>query len=99
MINGLVGALRRLHVTVLPFMPLLVWLLARRGHRKALALYLTVTIGVVLNALVCSALSGVFDRYQGRIEWLLTFCAIVSILALGGSPRSGGRVATAEAGE
>ncbi len=36
---------------------------------------------VLINAAVCGILSGVFDRYQSRVIWLLTFAAVVAALA------------------
>ena len=32
--------------------------------------------GVILNGIVCGSISGVFDRYQGRVAWLTTFVAL-----------------------
>jgi hypothetical protein len=29
---------------------------------------------LVVNAAVCGALAGVYDRYQSRVEWLMPFC-------------------------
>lgn len=40
-----------------------------------------VITGVALNAIVSGTLSGVFDRYQGRIAWLIPFVAVVALAA------------------
>lgn len=34
---------------------------------------LLLIVGIVANAAVCGAISGVFDRYQGRVAWILPF--------------------------
>ncbi|MCX8135286.1 MAG: hypothetical protein N3D18_15155 [Roseococcus sp.] len=44
-----------------------------------LALLACVAVGVVANAFVCGALSGVYDRYQARITWLLPLVAALSL--------------------
>jgi hypothetical protein len=31
-------------------------------------------IFLVLNAAICGALAGVYDRYQGRVAWIIPFC-------------------------
>lgn len=36
-------------------------------------LRLLLIVGVVANAAVCGIISGVFDRYQGRVAWILPF--------------------------
>ncbi len=46
------------------------------GTRPAILLGVLVA-GVVFNAVVSGVLSGVFERYQGRIAWLLPFAAVV----------------------
>jgi hypothetical protein len=40
-------------------------------RQKLLAATVLVTAGVVINAAVCGALSGVFPRYQARVVWLI----------------------------
>lgn len=37
--------------------------------------------GVILNGIVCGSISGVFDRYQGRVAWLTTFVALAWLWA------------------
>jgi hypothetical protein len=93
MIDSLAGASGTLRLAILPLIPFLFWALARKGLGTVAALGMTAMIGVALNALICSALSGVFDRYQSRIEWLIAFWAIVAILALGSGRRSEARAA------
>jgi hypothetical protein len=43
---------------------------------------LLVVIGVVINAGVCGAVSGVFDRYQGRVAWLVPFAVCTYLLSV-----------------
>lgn len=42
----------------------------------------TILAGLAANAAVTGAISGVFDRYQGRIAWLMAFCLIVAVAAV-----------------
>lgn len=42
---------------------------------------LLVLAGVALNAAICGAISGVFDRYQGRVAWLVPFLALAALFA------------------
>ena len=35
--------------------------------------------GVVANAAICGGLSGVFDRYQGRVAWIVVLAAAVAV--------------------
>jgi hypothetical protein len=52
-----------------------------------------VIAGVMLNAAVCGVLSGIFDRYQARVVWLVPLLALVWGLQLLTSRRC---LATAE---
>jgi hypothetical protein len=38
---------------------------------------LVAVTGVIVNALICGVLSGVFDRYQGRLAWLMPLFAVL----------------------
>jgi hypothetical protein len=74
---------------LLSFIFLLLVVSKRRGwknncasSRKAI---LWVLVGVVLNAAICGCLSGVDDRYQARVIWLLP---LVSLLCAGQIVRS-----------
>jgi MFS family permease len=50
------------------------------AHGGALAiLVLLVLVGCSANALICGVLSGVFDRYQGRVAWVVVFLALAVI--------------------
>lgn len=55
-------------------------LLAARRRRDATLAGLTIVIVAALlaNAAVCSMLSGVFDRYQARVTWLLPLLAMIA---------------------
>lgn len=48
------------------------WLLLRgyTGASPAHRLAVVLMLGIGANAAVCGAISGVFDRYQGRVSWL-----------------------------
>jgi hypothetical protein len=35
---------------------------------------------VLANALICGGLSGPYDRYQSRVEWLIPFCALAGLI-------------------
>jgi hypothetical protein len=48
---------------------------------RPVVLALVVALGLVANAFVCGALSGVYGRFEGRGIWLIPFCAV--ILGLG----------------
>jgi hypothetical protein len=38
---------------------------------------LVLLAGIVANAVISGAISGVFDRYQGRVAWLALFGFLV----------------------
>jgi hypothetical protein len=62
---------------------LLVFFVAYRNrHIRTLGLYLFVIVGVVGNALFTSAASGVVDRYNSRLIWLIVFIVLVGTSAL-----------------
>jgi hypothetical protein len=52
----------------------------RVRDRIAIALIVFCAVGLIGNALVFGAFSGVFDRYQARVAWLPLFLAIISLL-------------------
>jgi len=94
-----VRAISPLHVALgwigLALLPVLAWL--RRRDVPALALCLMVLAGSAGNALVTGGLSGMNERYQGRIAWLFPFAA-GAVLAMVRLPRpapSGRRLAKA----
>ena len=65
----------------------LCWLLLRRAPPgadppRATEVVLIVVAGVLANAVICGAISGVFDRYQGRVAWVLTAVALGWLLGL-----------------
>jgi hypothetical protein len=47
---------------------------------------LLVVFAVLLNGAVCGAISGVFDRYQGRVAWLIPLFALAILIQLRGAP-------------
>jgi hypothetical protein len=50
----------------------------RRGDTVLAALTILIVAALLINAAVCSLLSGVFDRYQARVTWLLPLLAILA---------------------
>jgi len=44
---------------------------------------------LVINAAVCGALAGVYDRYQSRVAWIIPFCLITYICNLIAERRRG----------
>jgi hypothetical protein len=59
---------------------LLLILLRRRLMRIDKAAIAVIAVGLFTNAAVCGALSGVTDRYQARVAWVLPALAF-AILA------------------
>ena len=51
----------------------LLLLLRARQARELFTFVLLLFLGLVANAIVSGAISGVFDRYQGRVAWLAAF--------------------------
>ena len=58
-------------------------MLSRRRAPPKLTFVLILFLGLVVNAAVSGAISGVFDRYQGRVAWLAAF----ALAALWAAPR------------
>ena len=54
----------------------------RRRLVPAAGLLAMVVIGLLTNAFISGAFSGVFGRYQGRVVWLLPFAVLAAALAL-----------------
>jgi hypothetical protein len=53
-------------------------------------------VGFVLaNALICGGLSGVYDRYQSRVEWLIPFCALIGLVQWAQRGRTAGQASDA----
>jgi hypothetical protein len=52
--------------------------LVRDAQMRELKAFAAAMVFLVLaNALLCGALSGAYDRYQARVEWLIPFCAMI----------------------
>jgi hypothetical protein len=68
-------------VVGISFLALLLSLIRRKNHADA-TFFLTIFIlsAIICNAAVCGIFSGVYDRYQSRIIWLVPFTAIVILL-------------------
>lgn len=56
---------------------LLSWRAWRRADRSALNFVAFVSASYLGSALTCSAISGVHDRYQARVTWLVVLAAII----------------------
>ncbi|MHA1566911.1 MAG: hypothetical protein ACTSX7_16495, partial [Alphaproteobacteria bacterium] len=52
----------------------------RRGQWVPVVLFVTIVLALLGNAFLTGALSGVFDRYQSRLVWLLVFYATAGLL-------------------
>ena len=50
---------------------------------------------VLLNALICGGLSGPYDRYQSRVEWLIPFCVLVALIRWAARRKMAGQAASA----
>ena len=59
-------------------------LFRRRADQETVTFALLLFLGLAANAAVSGAISGVFDRYQGRVAWLAAF----ALLALLAKPRA-----------
>lgn len=55
---------------------------ALRGRKQIAALAAVAVCAYLGNALLCAAISGVHDRYQARVTWLLPMAAFFAIYAL-----------------
>ena len=58
--------------------PALAWLRSLAADAFPAGVLIAVA-GVVANAAICGALSGVFDRYQGRVAWVVVWLACLAI--------------------
>ena len=61
---------------------LLLVLFRRRLRREEIAAIAVGFIGLLANATVCGTLSGVTDRYQGRVAWVLPALAFIIALRI-----------------
>lgn len=57
-------------------------ILARRGDRLPICFLAGVVAALVANAALTGVASGVLDRYQARVAWLLVLCCAASLFAL-----------------
>lgn len=84
------GRLLPLVDTVAPVQAAIFWLsiaacllLAWTGRVGRVNQFLYSTIAfLVINAAVCATLSGVYDRYQSRVAWIVPFCLTAYICCL-----------------
>ncbi|WP_448502521.1 hypothetical protein [Sphingomonas sp.] len=61
----------------------LLWMARLRQRRAASIDALTALLGagIVLNAIICAAIAGAYDRFQARVIWVLPLAAILLALA------------------
>jgi hypothetical protein len=78
LINGIMLAGTLISLIVLAS---LLWISFKRDRITALVAALMLVF-FVMNAGVCGILSGTFQRYQTRVEWLLAFAAILVVAAV-----------------
>jgi hypothetical protein len=57
-------------------------ILRRHLEPAEIAALWVAVVGLVVNAAVCGILSGVTDRYQGRVAWILPALALIILLRL-----------------
>ncbi len=68
-------------LTVLFSLVLIVYVASRHKLNDKISLMMITGLsGIFFNAAVCSNLSGILDRYQARVIWLIPFIAIVLFL-------------------
>jgi hypothetical protein len=65
---------------VLSFLGILALMFAARVEVKVLQFLLVVAVAMIVNAGATGAFSGVYDRYQARIVWLIPFAFAISML-------------------
>jgi hypothetical protein len=91
-----VQPIRMLHSTVVYIAVIvaltLLYLACLNGDRSTSALILLVGATLVLNAILCGALSAPTDRYQSRVVWLLPLSALVCVARLWRSGKAGVRL-------
>jgi hypothetical protein len=78
---------RMMTVAYFTSLAMLVALLGRRGRggrgeHPQLAIIGWVMLGLVVNAAVSGVIGGVFDRYQGRVAWLVPMIAVAALAML-----------------
>ena len=64
--------MRAVYFSALLGIGMLIWR-RRPGGGAELSFVLVLLAGMVANAVIAGAISGVFDRYQGRVAWLALF--------------------------
>jgi hypothetical protein len=58
-------------------------LLAWTGRFERISLFFySAAAYLVINAAVCASFAGVFDRYQGRVAWIMPFCLSAYVCCL-----------------
>lgn len=77
--------IRAVYFSALLGIGMLIWR-RRPGGSAELNFVLVLLAGIVANAVIAGAISGVFDRYQGRVAWL----ALLGFLALAAQERRRG---------
>jgi hypothetical protein len=69
---------------------------AKAAATEAIRPFVVCMVGFVLaNALICGGLSGAYDRYQSRVEWLIPFCALIGLVQWARRGRTAGQASAA----
>lgn len=78
--------IRLLHtIVILAAAPLFLLFLLRayrRSDTSLISLYVFILSGLVANAVICATLSGVVERYQSRLIWLVVFVCVIASFRL-----------------
>lgn len=82
------GAFTPIHVTAFWLSLVGCLLFAWTGHLPHVSrLFAAAAAFLVINAAVCGAFSAVSDRYQSRVEWIMSFCLIAYLCSFVRNPR------------
>ncbi len=80
----LADSVARIHNTIFWLSVVVCLLLARTGRfARVNQIFYSALIFLLINAAICATFSGVYDRYQNRVAWIIPFCltAYMSCLA------------------
>jgi hypothetical protein len=82
-LRPLADAFARVHTTIFWFSVAACLMFARTGRFARIdKFFVSAIVLLVINAAVCGASAGVFDRYQNRVEWIMPLCLFAYICCL-----------------
>lgn len=64
------------------------WALASGRFGRANEFFYAAVVFLVINAAICATFAGVYERYQGRVAWIIPFCLIAYAGCLARARRS-----------